>query len=415
MTQTESTLTPDQATELSVVLDEIKGAWGALKPLPTLVKTMQEEQSGLQEKVSALRRLQLLRAPGTGGTRQRGSVSNECAAEISARFIAHCVKSDKLEALCSLPAQRDALVDFARETLNITSRTALSTTDIPLPVQYGGEIRELISELGVVRRRMSPYPIGMGTARPARMGTRPAFGSIAMSGSVAEKSPTVTFASLESHKIGGIVRLPREIDDQSIVAMGQFLARYGAVEFARSEDTWGFLADGSGTYEQVKGVIQIARDNGKALSLLVTKTKPSDATLDDFRALRGKVNKAALNGRLSAYYMDSTWETRLPAFRTAAEPMVYQRLPDGSAILDGYPIIWTDVMAPYSTSASADQPLAVFGALSFWWMGEHGAPRIDTSEHIWFANDQLAVRFIEEIDFDYAAVDATAVLVTATS
>ena len=262
---------------------------------------------------------------------------------------------------------------------------------------------------------MSPYPIGMGTARPARMGTRPAFGSIAMSGSITERSPTVTFASLESHKVGGIVRLPREIDEQSIVAMGQFLARYGAVEFARSEDTWGFLADGSGTYEQVKGVIQIARDNGKALSLAATKTKPSDATLDDFRVLRGKVNKAALNGRLSAYYLDSTWETRLPAFRTAAEPTVYQRLPDGSALLDGYPIVWTDVMASYSTSASADQPLAVFGALSFWWMGEHGAPRIDTSEHVWFENDQLAVRFIEEIDFDYAATDATAVLVTATS
>jgi hypothetical protein len=84
-----------------------------------------------------------------------------------------------------------------------------------------------------------------------------------MSAAFAEKSPTVTFASLESHKIGGIVRLPREIDEQSIVAMGQFLARYGAVEFARVEDTWGFLADGSATYESVKGVVQVARDNAK--------------------------------------------------------------------------------------------------------------------------------------------------------
>ena len=84
---------------------------------------------------------------------------------------------------------------------------------------------------------MSPYPIGMGTARPARTGARPSFGSIAMSAPIGEKSPTLTFASLESHKIGGIVRLPREIDEQSIVALGQFLARYGAVEFARAEDT----------------------------------------------------------------------------------------------------------------------------------------------------------------------------------
>jgi len=64
---------------------------------------------------------------------------------------------------------------------------------------------------------------------------------------------------------------------------------------------------------------------------------------------------------------------------------------------------------------SLARPVAVFGAMSFWWMGEHGTPRIDTTEHVYFANYQLAVRFIEEIDFDYAAVDAMAALITAAS
>ena len=51
--------------------------------------------------------------------------------------------------------------------------------------------------------------------------------------------------------------------------------------------------------------------------------------------------------------------------------------------------------------------------MSFSWMGEHGSPRLDTSDKVYFANDQLAARLIEEIDFDYAAVDATAALITA--
>ena len=88
----------------------------------------------------------------------------------------------------------------------------------------------------------------------------------------------------------------------------------------------------------------------------------SDATLADFRLLRTKVNKSALNGRLSAYYLDSTWEAQLPSFKTAAETSVYQRLPDGTAILDGYPVVWTDVLQPYTTSVAADSPVAVFGA-----------------------------------------------------
>ena len=169
---------------------------------------------------------------------------------------------------------------------------------------------------------------------------------------------------------------------------------------------------GESDYDGVKGIVQTALDAGYTVQLLAGKTKPSDATLDDFRALRRKVNKAALNGRLSAYYLDTTWETRLSGFKTAAEQNVYFRLPDGSAVLDGYPIVWTDVLEPYDTVAAAGKPIAVFGALSFWWFGEHGHPRIDTSQHVFFQNDQLATRFLEEIDFDHCAQDATAALIT---
>jgi HK97 family phage major capsid protein len=407
--------TDEQANEFQSLLAEMQGNWTEIKELPAACRSLQEETSQLREHLGDVRRRVAARTGSISRPRATGSVSDECAKHLAAQFVLHCDKSDKLGALCSLPAQRETLLAFARNTLNVATRAALTTSDIPLPSEYGSEVRELISDFGVVRRRMSLYPIGMGTARPARMGARPAFGSVAMSAALPEKSPTLTFASLESHKIGGVVRLPREIDEQSIVAMGQFLARYGAVEFARAEDAWGFLGDGGVNYENVKGIVQIARENSKTVVLASTKTKPSDATLADFRALRRQVNKAALNGRLSAYYLDSTWETQLPSFKTTAEPNVYQRLPDGSALLDGYPIVWTDVMTPYGTSAAADQPLAVFGALSFWWLGEHGTPRIDTSEHVWFANDQLAVRFIEEIDFDYAASDATAALLTAAS
>jgi HK97 family phage major capsid protein len=89
---------------------------------------------------------------------------------------------------------------------------------------------------------------------------------------------------------------------------------------------------------------------------------------------------------------------------------VYQRLADGTAMLDGYPIVWTDVMTAYGTAAANNAYLAVFGALGYWWLGEHGHPRVDTSDQVYFVNDQLGVRFIEEVDVDYMAGDAAAVL-----
>src|SRR6266404_5461300 len=258
-TTTEQTDPETQTQEFQTILSEIKSGWEQVKSLPATVKSLEDDNTQFRDDLTEVRRS--LRSRSTlHAPRSPGRVSDDCARRIAATFIHHCARSGALDALASQSAQRDALVSFARESLGISTRTALTTSDIPLPSEYSGELRELISEFGVVRRRMSPYPIGMGTSRPARMGTRPSFGSIAISGAFSEKSPTLTFASLESHKIGGIVRLPREIDEQSIVAMGQFLARYGAVEFARAEDSWGFLANGSGSYETVRGIVQIARD-----------------------------------------------------------------------------------------------------------------------------------------------------------
>jgi HK97 family phage major capsid protein len=422
-------MTEDQAAEFKSILEGLKGykdllpgvkdlgsiegGFAAIKALPAALKEHLTARTALEGDITKLKKQMLMRGTHSS-VRRAGFVTDSCAADIASSFILHCDKSGMLEALASTGIQRDALMNFARSHYGLSvTKDALTTSEIPLPVQYGGEVRELISDFGVIRNKMFPYPIGMGTSRPARMGTRPAFGSIAMSGAFTEKSPTITFASLESHKLGGIVRLPRELDEQSIVAMGQFLARYGAVEFARAEDTWGFLADGTATYESISGICKIAADNSKVKTLAAGKTKPSDATIDDFRALRRLVNKAALSGNLSAYYLDTTWETFLMEFNTEAQPFIYVRRPDGSATLDGYPIVWTDVLQAYQDTAAASSYLAVFGALSFWWFGEHGAPRIDTSSHVWFANDQLAVRFIEEIDFDYCAVDAVAALKTA--
>jgi HK97 family phage major capsid protein len=400
----------EQAKEFSTVLAEIKTGWSQTKDLPGTVKTLQDQTTRLNTTLEETRRIMTSLQAAQPATRRPGFVTLDCAEFIGSAFLLGNARAGRLDVL---PEHiKTGLLNHARTVLGLEIKAALNTTDIPLPTQYFAQIRELISDFGVVRNRMFPFPIGLGVAKPPRFKTRPAFGSIAMSAAFPEKSPQIDFASLESHKVGGIVRVPREIDEQSIVPTGQFLARYGAVEFARAEDRWGFLADGNPEFDSVKGIVKTAQEKGKAVTLPLTKTHPSDATLEDFRAMRRLVNPAALNGRRSAYYLDTTWETHLPAFRSEVDPSIYQRLPNGTAILDGYPIVWTDVLQPYTTDPTPTTPLAVFGALDFWWFGEHGHPRLDFSSDVYFATDELAVRFIEEIDFDYVAPDATSVLMT---
>lgn len=421
MNNTQTQNDPDKTiAEFQTGLSEIQKGLDShnkdVTDLKSALRSVQDENAKLAAELDKVRRQWLALGTSTPHIRRPGFVSDHCARHLAAVFILGNARSGRLDILH--PHVREKLFTESREILGLETKAALTTTDIPLPSVFSGEFRELIAEFGVARRNMFPFPIGMGTARPPRMKTRPAFGSIAMSASIGEKSPQVEFASLESHKIGGIVRVPREIDEQSIVPMGQFLARYGAVEFARAEDTWAFLADGSGTFEAVKGITKIATDNSKNVQLSATKTKPSDATLQDFRNLRLKVNPGALN--LGAkYYLHSTWESRLRDFNSSGEPFVFvanrpsTRDAIGGPTLDGYPIVWTDVLQAYDTNAQAAKYIAVFGALDYWWFGEHGSPRTDTSADVYFATDELATRFLEEIDFDYQDVGATASLQTA--
>jgi hypothetical protein len=84
-----------------------------------------------------------------------------------------------------------------------------------------------------------------------------------------------------------------------------------------------------------------------------------------------------------------------------------------SRVAHSYPIVWTDVLQTYQITAAAAKYLAVFGLLEYWWFGEHGQPRLDYSSDVYFTTDELAARFLEEIDFDYQDVAATASLQTA--
>jgi len=408
---------------MSAVVEQLKESLGQFaSAIKDNAKTIGEHGAAIEEhgkrtdevenEVRKLRKLNLARGFSPASQRRPGMVSDECARHVAAQFILLCARSGRLEAFCDDATKRDAFLAESRQVFGMEMRAALTTTEIPLPTTFTGELRELIAEFGVARKVMFPYPLSGGTSRPPRMGTRPQFGSIAMSAPFSQLLPTITFASMQPHKIGGIVIVPREIEDQSIVQFGQFLAMYGAVEFARAEDTWAFLADGSGTYETVEGVCKICTDNNKIVTLGPTKTAPSDATLADFRAMRRKVSTAVL-GFNGAYYLNKTWEMRLRDFNTEADPNIFVILPDGSARLDGYPIVWTEVLTAYDTAAAANSYVAVFGNLRFWWFGERGTPRIDTSEHVLFQNDQLATRFIEEIDIDYCAIDAASVLRTA--
>jgi len=401
---------PD-ASELKSTLVGLKSALeksvGDIAKIPGLEKSfgqIETEVEQMQAEFSKLRKFFASRGMIAGRQPRKGFLSDDAARAFGSQIVLGLARKGAFDTL------DDATLRYCNDTFGIETRAALTTTDIALPVEYTAELKELQATYGVARRVMTHYPIGRGTSKPARLGTQDDFVfPIAISAAVSERNVKLGNASLESHKGGGLLRLPREINEQGIIPLGQMLARYAARKFGKIEDQIGFLGDGTATYDSISGVCKIANANGNEVQLGATKTAPSDATLENWRSLRPLCATPILSS--GVYFAHATWERRFRTFKTQADPMIYvQNGPGGTATLDGYPIIWTEILAPYSENANANAYIGVFGDLSYWWFGEHGAPRTDFSTDVFFTTDELAVRWLEEIDFDYADPECAAAL-----
>lgn len=374
------------------------------------VLKLKETANNLNLEIEKFRRFTIAMR-NTGANRPKGKLSNEAAAQLGAFFTLSLARAGKLERCVPDATLRSALLTETRSLFGIEQKD-LDTGDIPLPTQYYSEIRDLIAEYGVVRNAMTPWPLSGGTDKPPRGKTRFGLTTVAMSAQFGEKQPAIEFASLESHKVGGIIYTPRELREQSIVALGQYIARLGGIAAAQVEDEWGFLADGTApVYDSVKGVCQIASDNNKLVSMAAAKTSPADVTKENIRAIFGKVNSRVRSTGM--WYMNNSWESFLPELNTQANQYVFRYTPAGVALLYGRPIVWTEVLQEFTDAAAASKYIMGFGDLSYWWFAtRNNGLRIDESTDFKFDYDLISTRLIEEIDFDYMATDAFAAIKT---
>jgi HK97 family phage major capsid protein len=303
---------------------------------------------------------------------------------------------------------RDELIEAKiREHLGLEEKASLTVSDIPVPTQWQGEVVELVSQFGAARKYGTVFPLGAGTVKLPKLGTDTAFGLISPSGGVTAKSPTVVFVTFTPEKYGGLVTLPSEIDEDSIIAMGQFLGRYCARQMAKAEDTLFFVGDGS-TNGDPEGLILSCATDSKTVVMANTKNKRSDTTLANLRALRAVVDAAALG--TSAYYMHPTFEQHLSGLNTAGDkPYVANGI--NGASLDGFPIRWVDVMPVYSVGDTSGLGFILFGDASYQYLGVRKGMEIKTSTEAGFTTDEILVRALQRFTIGKMATGAMGVLV----
>ena len=233
-------MTDDQLREFTSLLDEVKGGWSRVKELPDLLKRVEDENADLKLELGKLKKSQITGVTGTGVRWLNGVpfVSDDCARALASLYIIAGEQQGKLQELIQDTSRRDRLVAASSELLGLQTRAALTSSDIPLPTLYVAQVVELFWKYGQFRTFSTVFPLGAGTVNlPQLKSGEDAFSIIAASGSVTERkvaAQNVTFTAL---KVGGIVRIPAEIEEDTFIPLGQFLARYIARRFAHFEDT----------------------------------------------------------------------------------------------------------------------------------------------------------------------------------
>jgi HK97 family phage major capsid protein len=414
--------------EFTTALEGLKGYGKTLKELPGRLDSLERENAGLRAQINQVKKLGLA-GSGGGSVRWVGNVpfvTDDCAKALTSVFVLECskVSEDALKTLIADDGNRQRVLSIARETLGMQTRAALTTTDIPVPTVYAAQIVELVFKYGQARQYATVFPLGAGTVKLPRLKAGEddfgylGVGTAGMSQSVTERKVTAELVTFTANKAGGLIRIPYELEEDTFVPVGQFLARYIARQLAKLEDKTLFLGDGTSTYANQTGVgpYCAAGSNAYAVQLSAGKTKPSDATLADFRNMRAKVSAAVLAGGFdAAYYMNSTFEPFLRSFNTYPNFIVYDSTNPARPTFDGWPIRWLGVGQAYTTAAAAGTYISFFGALNYWYLGTRGEPRVEVSRDVFFATDELAMRALERIDVEAMAVDAMSALITAAS
>src|SRR5436305_6712729 len=88
-------ISEEQVKEFQGILGEMKGGWNELKNLPAGFKSLQGESAELKQQVTEVRRLMASRSSTVARVHKQGAVSEECARNLAAHFVAHCERSGK--------------------------------------------------------------------------------------------------------------------------------------------------------------------------------------------------------------------------------------------------------------------------------------------------------------------------------
>jgi len=376
---------------------DVKAMGLAIKQLEE--KTVAEQSGKIKALETRLQKSERLAFNGSG--QYRGAFSTEDHARAFGLLV--IAKTQSAEwARDALKSEHKDLYDAAVKNKVFTSTTAAAV----IPQVWISVMENLLEDHGVFERNALTIPMTAVTVTYSKKTGRVSAAPMSEGGAANSGQPSIEARELTARKWGAYTEINSEAEEDSIVALAEFVAADMAEAHALAVDEAGFLGDGTGTYNSITGVMNALN----AGAILAAGTSAwGGYTLQDFAEVVGRCVTKTFGGLgMPKWYCSHAffWQVMAP-LQLAAGGNIVADIGRGPVMrFLGFDVEATQVLP--STAAASQKPL-VFGNLRRG--AAFGARRglmVKSSEHFKFANDQTAMLSTRRFDIDvHATGDAT--------
>jgi HK97 family phage major capsid protein len=268
-----------------------------------------------------------------------------------------------------------------------------------VPIDFANAILDLRDSFGAFRRRARIIPMASDTTSvPRRPGGTGAFfmGENASNGTADETSATVDNIHLTAKKIGSLIRISNEVEEDAMQDVVDFVANEIAFAFAAKEDDCAFNGTGSSAYGKMRGIGTIVLDGNHAKAKVTAASGHNTfGTIDrtDLASLIGSVRASAIPN--AAWFCSQTCFAitlcGLPAGTTGG--VLETRIVDGivTPFYLGFPVILSQKFPLVTSSLSGSVMLAFGDMYAGAALGQRRSITLARSADRYMDQDQIAV------------------------
>jgi HK97 family phage major capsid protein len=263
-----------------------------------------------------------------------------------------------------------------------------------VPADLANAILDLRDSFGAFRRRARIVPMASdNTSVPRRPGGTGAF-FIGENMASTETLANVDRIDLTAKKIGSLIRLSSEIEEDSIVDVVDFVANEIAFAFAAKEDDCAFNGDGTSAYGKMRGIGTIVLDGNHAQAKVTAASGDNTfltLTSTDLGNLMSSVRAAAVPN--AAWFCSQTCFAQTFCRLAGGTGYLPMSMTDGILTPHylGFPVILTQKLPLISTTLSGKVMLAFGDMYLGGALGQRRSITLARSADRYLDQDQIAV------------------------